>query len=613
MAISGLMANFSIFNEGETLKIKIYFERQVFIVYLSEVITIDLFYSKLREILRLDTNQIITVKWIDNEDDPCTISSQIELFEAIKLTLEFRDVELKVHVFLGQPTTPGAPCPGEDKTVYRRGARRWVHKKKYFISGHCFQPKRLNKRTICALCEDTIWGLGHAGFRCMDCGMCVHKKCHKYVAEKCCSRTFVVGEENNGGGGISQHKVPSLKSATSIRGDENLLPSSEHQKIERTISNTNGIPDPNLLEVGGTVGNGGDLPVQWSMGLDDFELLTVIGRGSYAKVVQAEHRRTGQIYAIKIIKKTVCIDEEDTDWIQTEKSVLETASNHPFLVGLHSCFQTASRLFYVIEFIPGGDLMFHMQRQHKLPEEHARFYSAEVILALHFLHTRGIIYRDLKLDNVLLDAEGHVKLTDFGMCKENIGPNDLTSTFCGTPNYIAPEILRGEDYGYSVDFWALGVLMFEMMVGRSPFQAPIEEYQEYSEDFLFQVILERQIRIPRNLSVRAANVLKGFLNKDQNERLGCKPDLEEGLNDIKTNAFFRYSIDWKLLVERRITPPYNPNINGDRDLQRFDTSFTNEDPALTPDEPEVIARIDQSEFDGFEYVNPLIFNKEDSV
>uniref|UniRef100_A0A915NCU4 protein kinase C n=1 Tax=Meloidogyne javanica TaxID=6303 RepID=A0A915NCU4_MELJA len=548
MAISGLMANFSIFNEGETLKIKIYFERQVFIVYLSEVITIDLFYAKLREILRLDTNQ--------------------------------------VHVFLGQPTTPGAPCPGEDKTVYRRGARRWVHKKKYFISGHCFQPKRLNKRTICALCEDTIWGLGHAGFRCMDCGMCVHKKCHKYVAEKCCSRTFVVGEENNGGGGISQHKVPSLKSATSIRGDENLLPSSEHQKIERTISNTNGIPDPNLLEVGGTVGNGGDLPVQWSMGLDDFELLTVIGRGSYAKVVQAEHRRTGQIYAIKIIKKTVCIDEE-----------------------------TASRLFYVIEFIPGGDLMFHMQRQHKLPEEHARFYSAEVILALHFLHTRGIIYRDLKLDNVLLDAEGHVKLTDFGMCKENIGPNDLTSTFCGTPNYIAPEILRGEDYGYgySVDFWALGVLMFEMMVGRSPFQAPIEEYQEYSEDFLFQVILERQIRIPRNLSVRAANVLKGFLNKDQNERLGCKPDLEEGLNDIKTNAFFRYSIDWELLVERRITPPYNPNINGDRDLQRFDTSFTNEDPALTPDEPEVIARIDQSEFDGFEYVNPLIFNKEDSV
>lgn len=201
----------------------------------------------------------------------------------------------------------------------------------------------------------------------------------------------------------------------------------------------------------------------------DFELIRVIGRGSYAKVLMVELRRTRRVYAMKVIKKELVTDDEvsncccaiqfpffltiynffqDIDWVQTEKHVFETASNHPFLVGLHSCFQTASRLFFVIEFVRGGDLMFHMQRQRRLPEEHARFYSAEISLALNFLHEKGIIYRDLKLDNVLLDHEGHIKLTDYGMCKEGIRPGDTTSTFCGTPNYIAPEILRGEDYSF---------------------------------------------------------------------------------------------------------------------------------------------------------------------
>uniref|UniRef100_A0A672YNS5 Protein kinase C, zeta n=1 Tax=Sphaeramia orbicularis TaxID=375764 RepID=A0A672YNS5_9TELE len=266
-----------------------------------------------------------------------------------------------------------------------------------------------------------------------------------------------------------------------------------------------------------------------ALGLSDFDLIRVIGRGSYAKVLLVRLKKNEQVYAMKVVKKELVHDDEDIDWVQTEKHVFEQASTNPFLVGLHSCFQTESRLFLVIEYVNGGDLMFHMQRQRKLPEEHARFYAAEMCIALNFLHEKGIIYRDLKLDNVLLDHEGHIKLTDYGMCKEGIRPGDTTSTFCGTPNYIAPEILEGEDYGE------------RMMAGRSPFDIITDNPDMNTEEYLFQVILEKPIRIPRSLSVKAASVLKGFLNKDPKERLGCQ--VQTGYTDIKSHTFFR-SIDW---------------------------------------------------------------------
>ncbi|BFZ23884.1 hypothetical protein BsWGS_26923 [Bradybaena similaris] len=348
------------------------------------------------------------------------------------------------------------------------------------------------------------------------------------------------------------------------------------------------------------------------MNLDHFQLLRVIGRGSYAKVLQVEHKKTKRIYAMKVIKKELVNDDEDIDWVQTEKHVFEAATNYPFLVGLHSCFQTESRLFFVIEFVNGGDLMYHMQRQRRLPEEHARFYAAEICLALNFLHVRGIVYRDLKLDNVLLDAEGHIKLTDYGMCKEGLKPGDTTGTFCGTPNYIAPEILRGEEYDFSVDWWALGVLMYEMLAGRSPFDAVgnADNPDQHTEDYLFQIILDKPIRIPRSLSVKAAALLKGFLNKIPTERLGCHP--QTGFSDIQSHPFFR-SIDWIMLEEKQIIPPYKPHIENERDLEHFDPAFTNEPVRLTPDDPKTIGNIDQSEFEGFEYVNPLLMSMEDCV
>ncbi|PIO61332.1 kinase domain protein, partial [Teladorsagia circumcincta] len=488
-----------VMEEDTDIKLKTRFLGQVLVLYARPPLQIENFFSLLKEACQQPSSHPITVKWID-----------------------------------------------EDGNVYRRGARRW--KKIYLFNGHRFQAKRLNRRIQCFICNDYIWGIGRQGYRCADCRLCVHKKCHRLVRSSC-----------------GQALSPSI------------TPSQQNSVFPTSVYHGGSQNGGEKASFGG-LDNGAfqeaevDLSLQTSC--------------TPAVVVQAEHIKTKEIYAIKIIKKQMFNEDE-----------------------------TESRLFFVIEFVPGGDLMFHMQRQRKLPEDHARFYSCEIILALHFLHSRGIIYRDLKLDNVLIDAEGHVKLTDYGMCKENIGPGDVTSTFCGTPNYIAPEILRGEDYGFSVDWWALGVLMYEMMAGRSPFDivGAAGDPDQNTEDYLFQIILEKQIRIPRSLSVKAASVLKQFLNKDPSERLGCKTDIEESLTEMKEHPFFKNTVDWEALEQRQVAPPYNPSVENDRDLQHFDTQFTDEAPNLTPDDPNVIAKIDQSEFDGFEYVNPLQMSKEDAV
>uniref|UniRef100_A0A672PXH4 protein kinase C n=1 Tax=Sinocyclocheilus grahami TaxID=75366 RepID=A0A672PXH4_SINGR len=541
------------------VRVKAYYRGDIMITHFDPSISYEGLCSEVRDMCSMDNDQLFTMKWIDEEGDPCTVSSQLELEEALRLYELNKDSELIIH-----------------ESIYRRGARRW--RKLYYASGHAFQAKRFNRRAHCAICTDRIWGLGRQGYKCINCKLLVHKKCHKLVTVECVMMTFPVS--------FCCFLVLDKKNSTESINHEG----EEHEAV-------------------GSRDSGKSVS---SLGLKDFDLLRVIGRGSYAKVLLVRLKKTDRIYAMKVVKKELVNDDEDIDWVQTEKHVFEQASNHPFLVGLHSCFQTLSRLFFVIEYVNGGDLMFHMQRQRKLPEEHARFYSAEISLALNYLHERGIIYRDLKLDNVLLESEGHIKLTDYGMCKEGLRPGDTTSTFCGTPNYIAPEILRGEDYGFSVDWWALGVLMFEMMAGRSPFDivGSSDNPDQNTEDYLFQVILEKQIRIPRSLSVKAASVLKGFLNKEPKERLGCHP--QTGFADITAHPFFR-NVDWDLMEQKQVVPPFKPNISGEFGLDNFDTQFTNEPIQLTPDDDDAVKKIDQSEFEGFEYINPLLMSAEECV
>ncbi|GFT07041.1 atypical protein kinase C [Nephila pilipes] len=604
-------------SQNNEIRIRTVYNGGIMITYILPTIILDEFYKEIREICKFSNEQPFTIKWIDEDNDPCTISSQEELDEALRLYEVNHDSELTLHIFPNVPPVPGMPCVGEDKSIYRRGARRF-RGKKYMVNGHEFEAKRFNRRAYCALCVDRIWGLGRQGLKCAKCKLLVHKKCHKLTKIPCGIVQDISGSFHSFHLSLKEFdSVPSTpippRKPDIVNGEAG---NTHSESLKNNFVKIKARLQKSLIEnevsqdIDQASKDFDQEPHQYT--LDDFDLLRVIGRGSYAKVLMVELRSTKRVYAMKVIKKELVSDEEDIDWIQTEKHVFETASNYPFLVGLHSCFQTPSRLFFVIEFVRGGDLMYHMQRQRRLPEEHARFYSAEISLALNYLHERGIIYRDLKLDNVLLDHEGHIKLTDYGMCKEGISPGDTTSTFCGTPNYIAPEILRGEDYDFCVDWWALGVLLYEMLAGRSPFDivGAAENPDQNTEDFLFQVILDKTIRIPRSISVKAQSVLKGFLNKNPAERLGCHS--QSGFSDITSHPFFK-SINWNLLEGKQVPPPYKPKLETDRDLEHFDPQFTSEPVVLTPDDLKEIEKIDQSEFEGFEYINPLLMSMEDCV
>ncbi|KAI9013351.1 kinase-like domain-containing protein [Phycomyces nitens] len=332
-------------------------------------------------------------------------------------------------------------------------------------------------------------------------------------------------------------------------------------------------------------------PAARKAGLDDFNFLAVLGKGNFGKVMLAEEKHDKNLYAIKVLKKRFIIDNDEIESVRSEKRIFQAANRerHPFLIGLHSCFQTESRVYFVMEYVSGGDLMWHIQRE-PFSERRAKFYACEVLLALGYFHSQGIVYRDLKLDNIMLGLDGHIKVADYGLCKENMGYEQTTGTFCGTPEFMAPEILLEQKYGRAVDWWAFGVFIYEMLLGQSPFRGE-------DEDEIFDAILEDDILYPINMSRDSVSICQRLLTRDPNNRLGAGPN---DAADIKAHPFFR-AVNWDDMLNKRVPPPFYPTITGRLDTSNFDEEFTRERPALTPINSNM-TRVEQQEFTTFSYI-----------
>ncbi|PWN50305.1 hypothetical protein IE53DRAFT_387399 [Violaceomyces palustris] len=331
------------------------------------------------------------------------------------------------------------------------------------------------------------------------------------------------------------------------------------------------------------------------IGLNDFNFLAVLGKGNFGKVMLAEEKRTGNLYAIKVLKKEFIIENDEVESTKSEKRVFLAAARerHPFLLGLHSCFQTETRVYFVMEYVSGGDLMLHIQREQFTPRR-AKFYAAEVLLALEYFHKQGIIYRDLKLDNILLTLDGHVKVADYGLCKEEMWYGNTTSTFCGTPEFMAPEILLEQRYGRAVDWWAFGILIYEMLLGQAPFRGD-------DEDEIFDAILEDEPLYPIHMPKDSVSILEKLLTRDPAKRLGSGPDDAE---EIKAHPFFR-DVNWDDMFHKRVPPPFCPTLKNPSDTSWFDTEFTSEKPTLTPVHS-VLSAQDQAEFKSFSWTAPHV-------
>ena len=312
-----------------------------------------------------------------------------------------------------------------------------------------------------------------------------------------------------------------------------------------------------------------------AIGKDSFRILKVIGRGSFGKVFLVEKKDSKEIFAMKVLKKENILQRNQITHTKTERQVLQKANSCEFLMTMHYAFQTADKLYIVMDFLNGGELYFHLRNEQTFDENRIRFYASEIILGLETLHKEGIIYRDLKPENILLDNEGHIRLTDFGLSKTGIFKRntDMTYTICGTPEYLAPEIIRGEGHGKAVDWWSLGTMLYEMWAGKPP-------YQQKNKMQLLAMIATKKVDFGpiAKASSDFFNLIRRLLQHNPNRRLGGS---DEDAEELKRHPFFA-SVNWEDVRQMKVEPPFKPKLNDLRDTQNIDMAYLKERAVDTP-------------------------------
>ena len=329
---------------------------------------------------------------------------------------------------------------------------------------------------------------------------------------------------------------------------------------------------------------------------NDFTKIKLIGKGSYGNVFLVRYNKNNMIYAMKVYKKSDLREKNQENNTKSERNLL-TQINFPFIVEVKFAFQTDSKLFLVQEFIQGGDLFFHIHSGQKFSTQKTKFYLVEIILAIDFLHKNNMIYRDLKPENILIDSKGHIKLTDFGLSKIVTNIEEKSFTICGTLQYIAPEIISGEGYNESVDWWSLGIIMYEMLTGKLPFKFNFDNQEEQNDLNIY----DKKIKFPSWIEENAKDLINKLLNKNPEKRIGSG---KEGAENIKKHPFFS-DIDWNKALNKELRPPFIPKIENETDIKYFEKSLV-ESPVFSDSSLQLVYNTEENEdeddYDGFTFV-----------